>query len=388
MGCYLVRRKPNKDTIQKSIPSISKNADLKIETSTDSDFDRLFSLQDSISEIEYRLDDLREREFYDRLHALQDDIVEIERGLNSIGEHEAVVKGTSADKSKISTVKHTEEKTAEELTPSKTILLDDGLAVEKTVAIQEPGKKDASDPEVERSVVVSIETAKKRPKKRLVMVGATASLLAFVFAATVVDFNDTFAWLVGNFKASNVLNTPAVEISIDESNGGILYNGWTSQPVDWGEDIPKYTKFTNESGVYVLLRVSYSQDWVNDSSGSDVYLSNYYRVGENFVSLAVPNWTAEGFENTDIWFDDGNGWYYYRRALAPGESTQDIVDSVSFINMIPTEYSLAEYTLSFKAEVCQYSLNTENENQWASWESFGMTFTESSGTLTWSTDAP
>jgi len=199
---------------------------------------------------------------------------------------------------------------------------------------------------------------------------------------------DVGAWLQTSHSVDNIINMPLVRAVVEESNDGNNYNGWSSEPVSWGSDVAKYARFSNTGVASVVIRVSYAENWLTagpEPAGVQ-YLSNLY----DGSPIAVLNWTADGFSNSDLWYNGGDGWYYYRYPLAPNSSTADVLQSVSFIEDVPPGYENAEYSLLFTVESSQYSTKAENENQLAVWATFGMTYTEDggSGLLTWSSVAP
>jgi hypothetical protein len=196
---------------------------------------------------------------------------------------------------------------------------------------------------------------------------------------------DVGAWLQTSHSVDNIINMPLVRAVVEESNDGDIYNGWSSEPVNWGNNVAKYARFSNTGQAAVVIRVSYAQSWSVVEGGEVKYLSNLY----NGAVIAEPNW-RNGFSGTEPWFDSGDGWSYYRYPLFPGESTENILDYVSFVTAVPPGYENAEYSLLFTVESSQYSTKAENENQLAVWATFGMTYTEDggSGLLTWSSNAP
>ncbi len=196
------------------------------------------------------------------------------------------------------------------------------------------------------------------------------------------------AWLFGSNAADNTFLTPELTVFVDESNDGNTYGEWTPQNIDWGASVDKYVRFTNTGESAVVLRASFAQQWTAANGGETVFLNNLYKTNGSYTAVAQPEWTADGFGNASLWYDGGDGWYYYRQPLAPGESTQTVLESVRFVSPAPAGYAAADYSLAFVAEACQYSENPDNENQQAVWLSFNKTYAESGGTLTWSSSAP
>lgn len=194
----------------------------------------------------------------------------------------------------------------------------------------------------------------------------------------------SYAWLFGTNSADNSFITPIVEISVEESNDGTTYSGWSPQDIEWGSTAGKYTRFTNTGESAIVIRASYAQHW-SVTAGADVtYLNNLYDNGSGYVNIATPNWVDGGFLNNTLWYNGGDGWFYYRYPLPVDGSTQTVLESVSFVAPVPEGYDEADYSLIFTVEGCQYSTNTDNENQQAVLLTFGKTYTVSGGSLTWS----
>lgn len=198
----------------------------------------------------------------------------------------------------------------------------------------------------------------------------------------------SYAWLFGVNITDNTFLTPDLDIFVDESDDGVNYGAWTPQDIDWGGTVDKYARFTNTGEASVVVRAAYARQWAITTSTETIYLNNLYANGFVFDPVAQLNWVDNGFLNTSLWYDGGDGWYYYRLPLAPGDSTVTVLESVSFAYPIPAEYLDADYALLFKVEACQYSTADINENAQAAWLSFGRTYSESGGMLTWTDIAP
>jgi alternate signal-mediated exported protein len=212
-------------------------------------------------------------------------------------------------------------------------------------------------------------------------------LVAFTLlvVTSMFGFGNAYAWLSSQNTASNIINTPVAEVAIVEGNTLEDLDGWTPQNISWGNDVLKYVRFSNTGQSTMLIRATYAQTWKTGTT----YLSNLAKTDSGYVNVAQPQWTVSGFTNDSLWwYNTNDGWYYYRKILEPGESTDAVMDKVTFISPEPPGYNGAEYSILFRLESCQYSSNPENENQLASWLTFGTTYTESSGTLTWSTTQP
>ncbi|HOU10402.1 MAG TPA: hypothetical protein PL044_11220 [Clostridiales bacterium] len=227
----------------------------------------------------------------------------------------------------------------------------------------------------------------RKPRRPEWLIPFFAVFLLLIVGANFAD-GYSYAWLFGSNTADNTFRTPLLTVNVDESNDGSTYGEWTPQSVAWGTSVDKYARFTNSGQASVVIRASYAQYWTL-TEGTDVTrLNNYYDTGSGWANVATPDWNAGGFADTSLWTDGGDGWFYYRRVLAPGQSTPDVLEAVAFVTPAPAGYEDAEYSLVFAVEACQVSLNDPNENQQAVWLNFTKTYTVSGGTLTWSDSAP
>jgi hypothetical protein len=210
-----------------------------------------------------------------------------------------------------------------------------------------------------------------------------AVILLFVLNTSLAN-SYSYAWLFGNNTADNSFITPKAEISVEESNDGNTFGVWTPQDIAWGGTVGKYTRFTNTGESAIVIRACYAQHWSVTEGVNVIYLNNLYDNGTGYVSAATPNWLNGGFLNNTLWYDGGDGWFYYRLPLPAGGSTQTVLESVTFVTPVPEGYGAADYSLIFTVEGCQYSVNPNNENQQAVSLTFGKTYTETGGILTWS----
>jgi alternate signal-mediated exported protein len=221
-------------------------------------------------------------------------------------------------------------------------------------------------------------------KYMLLQVTLATFLLFSIFSVTGLSW----ARFSSESNVKNEFKTPIINADIQESNEGNTYNGWINEGINWGADMGKFVRFANNGTGSIVIRASYAQNWSIDNDGEIALLSNYFLNEGLYLPVASPNWTAQGFLNPNLWYLGDDGWYYYRYVLGPGESTDDIIDYVSFASDAEIIYGEASYNLIFSVESCQYSLNSDNENELAAWTTFGMTYTELGGLLTWSNTAP
>jgi hypothetical protein len=114
-----------------------------------------------------------------------------------------------------------------------------------------------------------------------------------------------------------------------------------------------------ESNTPMLLRIAYSETWDNASVSNTV----------NGVNLVSKNWT-QAF--TDDFQDGGDGWYYYKKTLAPNATVQVL----SSIALTDNSYLAYDYDLVFRYEAIQPTAE-------AAQELWGKTVVVADGVATW-----
>ena len=113
------------------------------------------------------------------------------------------------------------------------------------------------------------------------------------------------------------------------------------------------------SNAPVLLRITYSETWDNGSVSNTV----------NGVNVVTKNWTNDF---TQDFQDGGDGWYYYKKTLAPDTAVQVL----SSIALTDNSYLAYDYDLVFRFEAIQPTAD-------AALELWGKTVVVANGTATW-----
>lgn len=179
-----------------------------------------------------------------------------------------------------------------------------------------------------------------RRKLFLLALAAVGAFAVGVTAAAVLHY----------MSLDNRLRTPKVEAHVEED----LSDG-------------KKVKFTNAGTANIFIRAAWGESWRLDGSPGEI-LSNQCetRVEGTWVQAAEPQW--QGVENKSesvsdeiLWQDGGDGWWYYKRVLPPGEETEYILETVDFTNLEKLKeedrekYKKASYDLHFTLEAVQAS---------------------------------
>lgn len=175
----------------------------------------------------------------------------------------------------------------------------------------------------------------------------------------------TFAWQTWDLDVTNQLKAHDTEVRVVEE----------FKPYEY-----KKVQFQNTGSSSVFLRVSYTEHW----ELSDMTILSNAADGRE---VAIKGWTESWQKD---WHDGGDGWYYYKKVLKSGESTNRILENVTFAYPgTDDRYKNAEYYLYFKSEVVQCSdgsntLNSAEVNADASRQLFGKTaVVNSDGSVKW-----
>jgi len=120
---------------------------------------------------------------------------------------------------------------------------------------------------------------------------------------------------------------------------------------EWDEDneLEKEVRIVNKGEASVLLRISYNEIWYK---GEEI-LNNL----SNGVEIVTKNWNEEFRKD----FEYHEGWYYYKKELARGESVT-ILNSITKTIDVYNEEEI-NYELDFNYEVVQAD-NKASERVW------------------------
>lgn len=160
-------------------------------------------------------------------------------------------------------------------------------------------------------------------------------ILCIVLAVVLAGIGVVYAYTGRTTEKTNTIKAQSVSVEVDEEVDSFTYtNGGTNK---------KEVKFTNTSEAAVFLRVSYTEMMTRVENAEETWLPH------NDAARTL-NWTTYW---TSEWTDGGDGWYYYKKILPKGASTNLVLSSVSIHGV--DEYAQMRYTLWFSAEVVQCS---------------------------------
>lgn len=118
----------------------------------------------------------------------------------------------------------------------------------------------------------------------------------------------TFAYFQSSASFENVFNTGTYKVVTTEV---------FESPDNWkpGEEIPKTITTKNEGTIDAAVRVSYTEQWLDEN---DQDITSQITAGTAIINL----------DNTGDWTKEGN-YYYYNYILKPTESTSSFMKSVT-----------------------------------------------------------
>lgn len=182
---------------------------------------------------------------------------------------------------------------------------------------------------------------KSRKKKNMIKLSGIALL-----AALTVGIGSTSAVIRHQIDLKNEISADTVVVEVEEDLADDNQSDWTK---------PKKVSFKNSGSADVFLRVAYSESWstAGGANGEKELLSNKMPGSDSDVASKVVS--GENWELRE------DGWYYYKKVLPAGSTTESFMEQVDFSNIDSLEESLkntyknAEYEIHFQAEAVQAS---------------------------------
>lgn len=185
-------------------------------------------------------------------------------------------------------------------------------------------------------------------KRKLLIVSVLAILVAVTAAGTLAYFTDTGT-------AHNVITTGNVKIELKEWADEACTQPFQDKTgVMPGTKVTKIVKVENTGtgAAFVRLRVE-----------KNVYGANQEPMDTKPVSL--------NFNNTDWIYSEseGEGYYYYNRALEPGKTTEPLFTTVTFDPLMGNEYQNAAAHVKVIAYAVQSANNGDSPQAAKGWPS-------------------
>ena len=183
-------------------------------------------------------------------------------------------------------------------------------------------------------------------KRKLLIVSVLAILVAVTAAGTLAYFTDTGS-------AHNVITTGNVDIELKE----------------WADEA-RTQPFEDKTGVMPGTKVTKIVEVKNTGTGAaflrlyvetEVYSAKGQNMGPKHVSL--------NFNKTEWTYSESDGYYYYNRALQPGETTEPLFTTVAFDPLMGNEYQNASAHVKVTAYAVQSANNGDNPQAAKGWPS-------------------
>ena len=183
-------------------------------------------------------------------------------------------------------------------------------------------------------------------KRKLLIVSVLAILVAVTAAGTLAYFTDTGT-------AHNVITTGNVEIELNE---------WADEACE--------QPFQDKTGVMPGTKVTKIVAVENTGTGAafvrlyvekNVYGADQKPMKSDPVSL--------DFDNRNWTYSESEGYYYYNRALEPGDTTEPLFTTVTFDPLMGNEYQNSAAKIDVSAEAVQTAHNGETPLDAKGWPS-------------------
>ena len=182
-------------------------------------------------------------------------------------------------------------------------------------------------------------------KRKILIVSVLAICVAILAAGSL-------AYFTADTKAHNVITTGGVDITLNE---------WANED--------RTEPFEDRTGVMPGAEVTKIVEVENTGSGSawvrvqltvELYSESEEQMDPKYVTLDI--------NDTDWTYSEG--YYYYNRALAPGETTVPLFTTVTFDKQMGNEYQNSTAYVEVKAGAVQSANNGTDALSAAGWPSF------------------
>ena len=189
-------------------------------------------------------------------------------------------------------------------------------------------------------------------KRKLLLLSVMVICVAIAAVGTLAFFNTEAV-------AHNVITTGGVEIAVQEWAD----EGKTQPFKDLSDIMPSMTvtkiaeiKNTGASAAWVRVKLTPAIEL------ADAVLPDGFTVNTGLVKPDV---------NTADWTEGEDGYFYYKEALKPGETTAPVLNSVTFDVAMGNEYQGATATVTVTAQAVQTANNGTSAQTASGWPADG-----------------
>lgn len=179
-------------------------------------------------------------------------------------------------------------------------------------------------------------------KKKIAAGAVLAICLSMLIYTTIAYFNTADT-------ARNVITTGNIDIELQETtaDGKEFTNVVNVMP---GQEVSKIVRIYNKGANDAYVRISLNQ-FIELASG-EIQPDTSDLI---FLDIDTQNWTAK------------DGFYYYDKPLAPGETTEPLFKTVTFAAGMGNEYQGSEATIEVTAQATQVKNNGGSVFDAAGW---------------------
>ena len=179
-------------------------------------------------------------------------------------------------------------------------------------------------------------------KRKLLILSALAICIAMLVTGTL-------AYFTAEGKAHNVITTGGVEIAVQE---------WADEEKTKPfEDLTGIMPGMTVTKIAEIKNTGASDAWVRVKVEKNIELKGEGTPDTGLVELAL---------NTAYWTEK-DGYYYYTKALKPGEVTAPVFTSVTFNATMGNEYQNATATVDVAAQAVQNANNGDTVMEAQGW---------------------
>ena len=180
-------------------------------------------------------------------------------------------------------------------------------------------------------------------KKR--MLTAALALCCLAVLAT-----GTLAYFTAEETAQNVITMGSLKMELVELNEE--GKPWTNvENIVPGMEVTKKAYVENNGTVYFYTRVKITKSFVNEQ-------------GEKLPDL---NTDLVELDLGEDWELDEDGFYYYKKLVAPGEETEPLFTTVTFSTEMGNEYQNVKVKIDLDAQAVQSRNNGESALEATGW---------------------
>jgi len=169
-------------------------------------------------------------------------------------------------------------------------------------------------------------------------------LVALVIACIAIIASGTLAFFAAEETAKNVITTGKIDIDLkEETDGGLPWPEDGFDNIEPGDDVTKKVYGENNGTVDFYLRVKVVKT-ITDKNGKTDTL-NFDNIT---LDLNTTDWTEK------------DGFYYYNKALKPGEKSVPLFTKVHFSDELGNEYMEAEIVIDVTMQAVQAKNNGDS----------------------------